>query len=59
MVEKNLNGIPDYVENVAAQHLASQHLLNAIGFREPREGINCNKVDFFDIHIVQVNGISR
>ena len=47
----NLNGIPDYVENVARQANAARRAYNLLGFRDPLESARYRAASFIDINL--------
>src|SRR3989344_4234663 len=52
LTDTNINGVPDYVENISIQFNTSRKALNRLGFRDPLQSPRYKGVaSFIDIHI--------
>lgn len=57
LTDKNKNGIPDYIENIAIQFNTSRKALNKLGFQDPLLSPRYKGVaKFIDIHIMKIDG---
>ena len=55
-IDRNGNGVPDFVENVAKQAEAARQTFNLLGFRDPLESPRYRAVRFIDINILNMAG---
>jgi hypothetical protein len=54
----NVNGVPDYVENVAIQLDVSRKIFNSLGFKDPLESARLRAAQSIDIHLRDVSPYS-